>query len=450
MKQLIFMIVVTLLGTLGVFIDPFWGVAVYYFYAVLRPQFMWEWALPPMLISWSFYVAIATIAAAIGKLLGFLSYAPGGLERRREITLFTKSHFTLLLFGIWVFLSYLGARDQLYAEVWLVEYGKIFLMFLVSAYLLRNVRELWFLMMIAGVSLGYIAYEVNAQYLKYRTISIYHHGYCGLDNNGAGLMLAMGIPLCLFLWEGAPRWWRWIFLALIPVLLHGILMSYSRGAMVALIAGLPFMLLRSYFKRYVFVCAIGVLLLLPLLAGKEIQDRFFSIQSFEKDQSAKSRFASWNAALHMARDHPILGMGPRNSQLYSKDYGADVLGRTIHSQYMQVMADNGFVGLFLYCLALFFVWRDVCVVRKEAWRRTDPISMQALAIANGVECSMVIFCVGAVFLSLEIFELPYLLLLIGAQLRSVYLQTLMRSSMALPRLRAGASLGLEPIPSYGR
>src|SRR5208282_4025941 len=65
-KQLLVMVALTLLGTVGVFVlDPFYGVAIYYLYAVLRPQYIWEWSLPTN-VTWSFYVAICAIVAAVG------------------------------------------------------------------------------------------------------------------------------------------------------------------------------------------------------------------------------------------------------------------------------------------------------------------------------------------------------------------------------------------------
>ncbi len=47
MKQLLFMICMTCLGHFEVVVvNPFFGIAVYYLFAVLRPQFMWQWSLP--------------------------------------------------------------------------------------------------------------------------------------------------------------------------------------------------------------------------------------------------------------------------------------------------------------------------------------------------------------------------------------------------------------------
>jgi hypothetical protein len=80
------------------------------------------------------------------------------------------------------------------------------------------------------------------------------------------------------------------------------------------------------------------------------------------------------------------------------------------------MADNGFPGLFLYLLAVASIFISLRRVRRWAKPRGDPDSMIAYAVACGVEGSIAVFFVGSLFLSLEVFELPYVLLLLGAQL----------------------------------
>ncbi len=51
---------------------------------------------------------------------------------------------------------------------------------------------------IATCALAYIAYEVNIKYLTEGRLDIWLNGYGGVDNNLAGLMLAVGVPLSLF------------------------------------------------------------------------------------------------------------------------------------------------------------------------------------------------------------------------------------------------------------
>ena len=82
----------------------------------------------------------------------------------------------------------------------------------------------------------------------------------------AALMLAMGAPLCFFLWEGITRWYRWFFLLLIPVIVHAVLMSYSRGAMLSLVVACPLLWWRSRRKLLLTLIYAAVAAMIPVLA----------------------------------------------------------------------------------------------------------------------------------------------------------------------------------------
>jgi probable O-glycosylation ligase (exosortase A-associated) len=409
MKHLLFMIVLTFAGTAGVFLySPFWGVAVYYLFAVLRPQFIWEWTLPQG-VNWSLYVALATM-------LG-LSFSHGA-EGSPKLTF---AHRAVLIFGGWICITFFTATNSDVAYPFFVEYLKIFVFFFVASKLIQTTHQIWCLFIMTALALGYIAYEINAIYFfQGGFLYIYRRGYGGLDNNGAALMVAMGVPLCYFAWEGIRRWYRWLFLALIPPLIHAMLMAYSRGAMLSLIAAVPVIFLRSRKKRQIVFILGAIVFMIPILAGKEIQERFFSISQSEVDASAQSRWTSWAIGWRLANENAIFGLGIRNSNLYTHYYGADIEGRTIHSQYLQTAADSGLVALGLYLMALGAFWLSTRRMRRAVAGRHDPEARRIHAIAGGVVCSMVVFCVGAIFLSLENFELPYLLLLLGCQLVAVY------------------------------
>jgi probable O-glycosylation ligase (exosortase A-associated) len=301
-------------------------------------------------------------------------------------------------------------------QQWFIEYLKLFLMFAIAALTVSTVRQVWVLYMIATCCLGYIAYELNFLYFTAGRMDIYRAGYGGLDNNGAGLMIAMGIPLAIHAWEACPRWWRWGFLAFVPLLIHAVLMSYSRGAMVSTILAVPLLLTRSRKRKQFSLVFVALVFLVPYLAGNEIRARFFTLENYSEDESANARFDSWMAAVRIANDYPIFGTGIRGANLLSYQYGADMEGRTIHSQYLQTAADNGWIGLGLYVTALGSVWFAVLRTRRVLKTRDDAESFLARSMLSGIEGSLAIFSVGALFLSLEVFELPYLVGFIGAQL----------------------------------
>jgi probable O-glycosylation ligase (exosortase A-associated) len=437
MKQLILMILLTAFGALGAFFNgPFWGLAIYYLFAVLRPQFLWKWTLPTN-TQWSFYVAVPTILATVLHGFGFY-YDP---DEPTSAKRFVAGHVALLAFAVWLLVSYLLAYNPSKSTVIVTEYSKIFTMMAISAFIVRQLWQIRVLLFLAVLSLIYIAYEVNFLYLVNNYLGIYLNGYGGLDNNGAGLMLAMAVPACVFIWESHRQIWRWFFAAMVPVLVHAVLMTYSRGAMVAILVTSPLIFLRSRHKRTMTIGFAALAFIIPMLAGPEIRERFFSVERYEEDHSAQSRFLSWNAGFEIAKAYPVFGIGPRNSPLVIRQYGGDIPGRVIHSQYLQVAADMGFVGLALYLSILGCTWFSLRSVRKMTKGDLSEEGQRIYGLTCALECSIGVFCVGAIFLSLEVFELPYLLIMLSMQLPLA-----LRASQAVvvPQVSAMPASALTP------
>lgn len=418
MKQTLFMIALTAAGSLGVFVEgPIAALSVYYLFAVLRPQYLWQWALPPDIV-WSQIVAISALIAT------FLYAAsggrtPGSQEPDPPFRGFSTGQKLYLAFGVWVILSYFTAQNADVAFIWLVEYLKIFTMFIVGAFVVRRIDQAWRLYLVATAALAYIAYEINALYVFQGRLDVWKNGYGGLDNNGAGLMLAMGVPLAIYAWEGTQKVWRWIFAAAIPVLVHAMLMTYSRGAMVSLILATPLIVIRSRRKAQFSVILVLMAFAVPVMAGPEIRARFLTLNNVEVDESANSRLGSWAAAFRIANDYPVMGVGIRNSNLFSYQYGADMEGRTIHSQYLQILADSGYPALAFYIGGTLAVLFGCIRARRQIKDRTDEEARVMRAMLNGIEGTVVVFAVGSTFLSLEVFELPYLIVLLGGQVAMI-------------------------------
>ena len=161
------------------------------------------------------------------------------------------------------------------------------------------------------------------------------------------------------------------------------------------------------------------IVLVLIMTGPEIRERFFSIGKADVDESAQSRWTTWNIAIRMANERPLFGLGIRNSNLFTFDYGADMPGRSIHSQYLQTAADSGWVALGLYVLFLGSLFMGLRSSRRVLKQHTDPESLKVKSIAAGLECSLVLFCFGALFLSLEHFEMPYILMMLAVQLHAI-------------------------------
>jgi probable O-glycosylation ligase (exosortase A-associated) len=372
---------------------------------------MWQWALISYpLIRWSFIFALPTILAAGLQALG----GSGGSEPSR----FNRTHWLLLAFGVVITFSFFVVAQDKSAHVQHLfeDYVRIFITFVVSTILVQNVRQVWILYLMIAVVLGYIAYEVNINYLLKGYLGIFHNGYAGLDNNGAGLMLATGVPLCYFAWQGIDRWWRWGFIILVPGIVHSVLMTYSRGAMVAMVTVIPFLLLRLRNKWWALIFGVAMAILLPIMAGKEIRKRFFSIEKHDADATANSRRIAWEVAIDLIKENPLTGVGLRNSGRYVQK---KIYNTAVHNQYLQIGADCGLPGMVLFIAVIVSTWLGLRRVRKLVAERTDPEANRLRAMANGIEGAMVVNYAGVMFLSVEVHELPYLLIFLGAQLWSL-------------------------------
>lgn len=418
-KPLIFMVFTLLVGTAGSFaLTPVCGIAVYYMYSIVRPQFLWDWALPTD-PGWSFMVAVSTLAATAVWRLGL--FAPAGVAAPPWYgnPKYTRSHYLFLAFVGWICLTYPTAMNTDRAYPFFVEYVKIFVMFIAATLVLRTVRDLWAIYLVSLVCAIYVGYEINFLYVVHKYLILQSRGYCGLDNNGAALILAMAVPMAYFAWEAVRNHLRWLFLLAIPMLVHGVLLSYSRGAMLSLCFVAPLIFLRARNKLFLGAVYLAMAAAMPVMAGKEVRERFFSIRKADVDESANSRFTTWWIAIRMANERPLVGYGIRNSNLLTYAYGADMEGRSIHSQYLQTAADSGWVGLALYLAVLGSVFAGMWEVRRKLRPFDDPETRRVKALAAGLETSLILFCFGAVFLSLEHFEMPYIVMLLALQLHAI-------------------------------
>ena len=101
MNKFLLMIALTLGGGLGAFVrGPFVPLAVYYLYAVLRPQALWKFQLTQLPeLGWSFYVAGAALASYLPWVFGVVG--PLNEPERRVFPRFVWPHRMMIGFAIW-------------------------------------------------------------------------------------------------------------------------------------------------------------------------------------------------------------------------------------------------------------------------------------------------------------------------------------------------------------
>ena len=249
------MVLMTGLGVAGGLVyAPFLPAAIYHFFAVLRPQYIWGTDLDPIVgpdFPWSLALALSAIVSAVVWRVSFW-IAP---HRYPGITLprLNVGHYLFGFFALWITASYMNGEQPAAAERFFDDYRKIFLMFYITCLVMVTARQVGLLYILITIGFVFIAFEDNQLYFFHGRYNFRDRTFAGLDNNGAALLLAMGVPLCIYAWDGIRHWIRWAFPIGILLIVHAVLISMSRGAMLALMVTSPLYLLRCRNKKMIIV-----------------------------------------------------------------------------------------------------------------------------------------------------------------------------------------------------
>lgn len=433
MKGLIFTYALVALGVGGAFYTPLIGLCVYVGFAILRPQFMWGWAAD--LGGLSLMVGVATLLS--WALRGFGSW---GFGRARGIVV------AMLMYAVWVVLSGLQAANEDVAWAYVVNLSKVALPFMAGATLIHSQswarRMLWVIV----ISQAYVCLEMNLSYLNGFN-QVQRIGYGGMDNNSfaIGLVASLG-PAIGFVIGGRTLMEKALASFASVLILHTVLLTFSRGAMVGLLAiGVAaFIVMPKRPKQLAVVVA--ALLLTIRLTGPELLARYNTTFVAEQslDASAGSRVDLWRDCLTVAFSNPFFGIGPDHWPLVASTFGWTA-GKEAHSVWMQGAAELGFPGVLalmaVFALTIIKLWPLARV------RGIDAESNERSALATGVLVGTVGYVVSAQFVSLEGLETPYYIVMSGVGL----LRSLpVRSAETVPapaRSVPATRIAPRPIPA---
>jgi O-antigen ligase len=178
--------------------------------------------------------------------------------------------------------------------------------------------------------------------------------------NEAAMVLELCLPpLVVWSWTARSGWRVPILLAAASTLL-AIVLTFSRAGIATALASLVVLgaLCAASRERRRLVQFGTLTLIVPLaigwaaLADQGLERRLLAgIDESSATQPPRTEF--WSAALEMARDHPLLGVGPDNFRWQFTSYSgvaADNLGIHAHNQYLETLADTGVVGLLSFLL----------------------------------------------------------------------------------------------------
>jgi putative inorganic carbon (hco3(-)) transporter len=227
------------------------------------------------------------------------------------------------------------------------------------------------------------------------------------DPNDLAFILATSLPFAV--WLLRERWAvRPLVLVMIGLISASVMLSFSRGALVGLGAAALWHVLTE--RRQALVVALGILVMLGATWIFVNQNPGQVESGLEQKRNiaaynVETRLDAWSAAIQLAQDHPLLGVGPGNFQfayplVTDRPIGVYLIG-VVHNAYLDVAAELGVVAMGLFLTYLVLVFSRATVAR----RRGNGIP----GYPSAVRTALVIALVSGLFLS-EQYYAPFWLL----------------------------------------
>lgn len=206
-------------------------------------------------------------------------------------------------------------------------------------------------------------------------------------------------------------YYKWINIGLVVGLI-ALFFAYSRGAWVALFAGIAtvFIIQKKWMTQTIVLACTTTILLISWLVTNNNYVRFAPdyehtifhddlgahLQSTTslKDLSNAERFYRWVAGAKMFAAKPITGFGPNTFYSNYKNYTVDVFKTyvsnnpehsSVHNYFLLTALEQGFIGLLLFCALLF----TMLLCTQKLYHALQNVFYRTVALTTGVIIVMI-------------------------------------------------------------
>jgi len=379
------------------------------FYTLKRPYIgvlLWSWLsyMNPHRLAYGFAYSMPFAQITAIVLLSSMLFS-------KDTRMFPRGGIT----NVWVlFLLFMGVTtlfaffpDQAFSQY--IKVIKIQLITFLTMMLITDFKKLRQLIWVIVMSIGY--YSVKGGIFTITTAGAFRvwgpPGSYIEENNGLAIAILMVIPLMIYLYQTTMNTWIKKGLSFsIVVSFFTVLGSQSRGALLAIsVVGLMYWIKsKSKFISGLFILIITSALL--VFMPESWYKRMGTIETYDEDASAMGRLNAWEYAFNVANDN-LFGLGFESwSYPTFAMYAPNPLDvHAAHSIYFTIMADHGWVGLFLYMLIYFLAWKRLAFILEKTDKNEELREFNILA--RMLQIGFVSYFVGGAFLSLSYFDLPW-------------------------------------------
>ncbi len=327
--------------------------------------FLWVFVFS---IPWEKSVWVPSVGT-ISRLLGLAAFAAGAVAaaQRRSLRLPNLALGWAALFVAWSALTWFWSLDQAATATRIRTLVELLAMFWLVWDSCRGPERqkqllkayLWGAVLAASFAFWRYAHHEQTYWRRYAA--------AGFDPNDFGLIMALAIPMALYLSYRQRGGMRWLYVASALVLIVAVFLTASRTALVVTFATFLFAIgtwrRADPAQRWVTVGLVGVVALgLVQFAPAPQRDRLATITTELRKGTFHDRTRIWKTGLKVFKSHAVAGVG---SGAYPKAV-EPWLGRpadfqyVAHNTFLSVLVETGTIGFIIFAglmaTLLLFIW----------------------------------------------------------------------------------------------
>lgn len=242
---------------------------------------------------------------------------------------------------------------------------------------------------VASIGVGLVFMAPTPEYQARRFTWLFvHSGVAGEE-----LSIVAVVLFGMWVTYSAARlpWRRWVYGVLLVVVLAALIANKTRGAVAGALVGMvvvAFLWARTRGKRDLVIAGLLVVAVVALTMGGVIVRYVLRDGDAANLASFNNRTQVWSVGWEVFRRHPLQGEGFTASR--TAFYEATGLGGA-HNAYINVLVDNGLLGLFWWVGVIVLITARIRSVRRRArWHAgASPLTFDTVTLSGVMSCLLV-------------------------------------------------------------
>lgn len=264
-------------------------------------------------------------------------------------------HFFTIIYGAWLLFSLLWSPDQDYGLEKVITNTQLVLMVFMFTLVIQSKKD---------IDLAYQAYVLGSvvgsgiilyNYLNGIESPYYNrYGIKNIETDQLSIILAIAMPMAAYLSTSYKHWLLKLFnIMAMPLIFYGIFLTGTRTGSIVGMLGIFYWIFANRKASVAIKASIAVFFVISIVgvlnfAPKASVDRILSAGKSISSGTLNYRTVIWSGTIKQWKEEPFVGTGTGGLGYgLSHDH---INYRAAHNTYLELLAENGAVGLAIYLL----------------------------------------------------------------------------------------------------